>query len=478
MTSTTYELGMIGLGVMGRNLLLNMADHGYSVAGYDNDPAKVSSLKAESAGKPIQGFATLKEFIEILSVPRAIILLVPAGPPVDAVIQELLPHLTSGDLIIDAGNSYFKDTERRMKMLRERGLNYLGVGISGGEYGARTGPSIMPGGSEEAYNRIKPVFEAIAAHVDGNACVAYLGPGSAGHYVKMVHNGIEYGLMQLIAESYHLLKHCLGFSNEKLHETYAQWNRTELGGFLVEITSDIFARKDDLTGKYLVDVILDEARQKGTGLWTSQEAMTLGVPLPTVDLAVVMRQLSDMKKDRLSASLIPGIVQREFKGDRTAFVEQVRNALYIGMLITYAQGMSLLRVASDAYKYHLHLEEVARIWLGGCIIRATVLTKISAAYKSKPDLSNLLLDAGIEKEIFNRQEHLRAVVQAAVSLAVPTPALSVSLAYLDGYRSPWLPANLIQAQRDYFGAHSYERVDAAGVFHTEWREEEATPHGK
>jgi 6-phosphogluconate dehydrogenase len=478
MTPTTYELGMIGLGVMGRNLLLNMADHGYSVAGYDKNQAKVQSLKSESDGLPIRGSATLEEFIGTLKIPRAIVLLVPAGPPVDSVIQELLPYLTPGDLVVDGGNSYFKDTERRMKMLRERGLNYLGVGISGGEYGARTGPSIMPGGSEESYNRIRPIFEAIAAHVDGRPCVAYLGPGSAGHYVKMVHNGIEYGLMQLIAESYHLLKHCLGLSNENLHEIYRQWNTTELRGFLVEITSNIFARKDELTGKYLVDVILDEARQKGTGLWTSQEAMTLGVPLPTVDLAVIMRQLSDMKKDRLSASLIPDIVQREFKGDQTAFLEQVRNALYIGMLITYAQGMSLLRVASDAHKYHLRLEDVARIWLGGCIIRADILKKISAAYKSKPDLVNLLLDAEIAKEILNRQEHLRAVVQAAVGLAIPTPALAVSLAYLDGYRSPWLPANLIQAQRDYFGAHSYERVDAVGVFHTEWREEETIARGK
>jgi 6-phosphogluconate dehydrogenase len=471
MKETRCELGMIGLGVMGRNLLLNMADHGYSVAGYDKDSAKVQSLSREAENHPIRGADTLEKLIAQLREPRMVMLLVPAGPPVDAVISELIPLLKAGDLIIDGGNSYFRDTERRSKELKEKGISYMGVGISGGESGARHGPSIMPGGPKEGYERVRPLFEVIAARVGQKPCVTYLGPGSAGHYVKMVHNGIEYGVMQLIAESYHLMKQAMGLTNDKLHTIYKKWNNTELSGFLIEITADILAQKDDRTGKDLVDVILDEARQKGTGLWTSQEAMTLGVPLPTVDLAVVMRQLSDLKQYRLSASHIVSNGESVFHGDPNTFVEQIRNALYAAMLITYSQGMSLLRVASDKYKYNLRLEDIAQIWQGGCIIRATLLEKIRSAYKAKPDLQSLLLDSGFVKDIIGRQQQLRAVVQAAVGLAIPVPGLSVSLAYMDGYRSSWLPANLIQAQRDYFGAHTYERVDSAGAFHTEWREE-------
>jgi 6-phosphogluconate dehydrogenase len=471
MNQTKYELGMIGLGVMGRNLLLNMADHGYSVAGYDKDSTKMYSLNREAESRPIRGADTLKDLVAQLREPRMVMLLVPAGPPVDAVISELIPLLKAGDLIIDGGNSYFRDTERRSKELKEKGISYLGVGISGGESGARHGPSIMPGGPKEGYERVRPLFEAIAARAGQKPCVTYLGPGSAGHYVKMVHNGIEYGVMQLIAESYHLMKQAIGLTNDRLHTIYNEWNKTELSGFLIEITADILAQKDDRTGKDLVDVILDEARQKGTGLWTSQEAMTLGVPLPTVDLAVVMRQLSDLKQYRLSASHIGSNSEHVFHGDPDTFVEEIRNALYAAMLITYSQGMSLLRVASDKYKYNLKLQDIAQIWQGGCIIRATLLEKIQSAYEAKPDLRNLLLDSGFVKDIIDRQRQLRAVVQAAVSLAIPVPGLSVSLAYMDGYRSSWLPANLIQAQRDYFGAHTYERVDSAGAFHTEWREE-------
>jgi 6-phosphogluconate dehydrogenase len=465
------ELGMIGLGVMGRNLLLNMADHGYSVAGYDKDLAKVYNLNKEAEGRPIGGADTLKDLIAQLREPRVVMLLVPAGPPVDAVISELIPLLKGGDLVIDGGNSYFRDTERRSKELKGRGLSYLGVGISGGEHGARHGPSIMPGGPKEGYERVRPLFEAIAARAGQKPCVTYLGPGSAGHYVKMVHNGIEYGVMQLIAESYHLMKQAMRLTNDRLHTIYKEWNNTELTGFLIEITADILAQKDDRTGKDLVDVILDEARQKGTGLWTSQEAMTLGVPLPTVDLAVVMRQLSDLKQYRVSASRIDDNGEKSFQGDQETFIEQIRNALYAAMLITYSQGMSLLRVASDKYKYNLRLQDIAQIWQGGCIIRATLLEKIQSAYEAKPDLRNLLLDSEFVKDVIGRQQQLRAVVQAAVGLAIPVPGLSVSLAYMDGYRSSWLPANLIQAQRDYFGAHTYERVDSAGAFHTEWREE-------
>jgi len=471
MKSNGFELGMIGLGVMGRNLLLNMADHGYSVAGYDRDPAKVLRLKQEAESRSVLGVDNLKEFVAKLREPRVIMLLVPAGAPVDAVVRDLIPLVKAGDLIIDGGNSYFKDTERRLMQLKDRGIGFLGVGISGGERGARLGPSIMPGGPPEGYERVRPVFEAVAANVSGKPCVTYLGPGSAGHYVKMVHNGIEYGIMQLISETYHLMKQTLGLSNDMLHGIFKQWNTTELGGFLIEITSDIFAQKDDRTGRYLVDVILDEAKQKGTGLWTSQEAMTLGVPLPTVDLAVVMRQLSDLKRYRLGASHLYKSTAKTFQGDTEKLVEQVRNALYASMLITYSQGMSLLRVASDTYHYSLRLQDVARIWQGGCIIRAALLEKIQSAYEAEPDLRNLLLDSRIVKDIVDRQQDLREVVRVAVELAIPVPGLSVSLAYMDGYRSPWLPANLIQAQRDFFGAHSYERVDAAGVFHTEWRED-------
>lgn len=471
MNETNYELGMIGLGVMGRNLLLNMADHGYAVAGYDKDSAKVQNLRKEAEGRTIFAADNLKDLVGRLRQPRVLMLLVPAGSPVDSVLRDLETLLNAGDLIVDGGNSYFRDTERRSSELKKKDLSFMGVGISGGEHGARNGPSIMPGGPKDAYERVRPIFEAIAAKVGQKPCVTYLGPGSAGHYVKMVHNGIEYGVMQLIAESFHLMKQSMGLSNDRLHSIYEEWNRTELRSYLVEITATIFSQKDDRTGKYLVDVILDEAEQKGTGLWTSQEAMTLGVPLPTVDLAVMMRQLSDLKEYRVRASHIQDHVGRAIQGDHETFLEQIRNVLYAAMLITYSQGMSLLRVASDRYLYNLKLEDIARIWQGGCIIRAALLEKIRIAYEAKPDLRSLMLDSAIVKDIIDRQQHLRAVVQVAVGLAIPIPGISVSLSYLDGYRSPWLPANLIQAQRDYFGAHSYERVNAAGVFHTEWREE-------
>lgn len=471
MKEGNYELGMIGLGTMGRNLLLNMADHGYAVAGFDKDPSKVRNLRTEAEHRPVYGAESMGELLARLRTPRVLMLLIPAGPPVDAVITELLPILKPGDLVIDGGNSYFRDTERRSAELKEKKISFMGVGISGGERGARFGPSIMPGGPKEGYERVRRLFESIAARVGESPCVTYLGPGSAGHYVKMVHNGIEYGVMQLIAESYHLMKQAMGLTNDELHSIYKQWNTTELKGFLIEITADILEQKDDRTGKYLVDVILDEAQQKGTGLWTSQEAMTLGVPLPTVDLAVVMRQLSDLKEYRLSASRLSDEAERVFQGDKDTFIEQIRSALYAAMVITYSQGMTLLRVASEAYRYTLRLGDIARIWQGGCIIRASLLEKIQLAYEAQPDLRSLLLDPGLVHEIIDRQQNLRTVVQAAVGLSIPVPCLSVSLAYLDGYRSPWLPANLIQAQRDYFGAHSYERVDAAGVFHTKWRED-------
>ncbi len=464
------EIGMVGLGVMGRNLVLNIADHGHSVAGYDQDLGKVEALQGKAGDREIQGAETMEEFVRLLRTPRAVMMLVPAGPPVDAVIHDLLPCLEEGDLIIDGGNSLFQDTDLRARHLAEKGIQYLGVGISGGESGARHGPSMMAGGPREAYERVRPIFEASAAHIYGDPCVAYLGPGSAGHYVKMVHNGIEYGLMQLIAESYDLMKRGLRLSDDEMHDIYDLWNREELSGYLIEITADIFLKKDEKTGKRLIDVILDEAKQKGTGMWTSQDAMELGVPVPTIDMAVAMRNLSAFEEERSAASRVLRGPELLFEGDLWDSVEKLRHALYAAMIVTYAQGMAQLRVASQQYGYGLDLEAVARIWRGGCIIRAVLLEKIRAAYRTNPDLPNLLLGPDLGQAVELRQEDLRAVVRTAVEWGIPTPGLMVSLAYFDGYRSAWLPANLIQAQRDYFGAHTYERVDAKGVFHIQWEQ--------
>jgi 6-phosphogluconate dehydrogenase len=466
-----YEIGMVGLGVMGRNLLLNMADHGFSVAGYDKDAAKVEALRQESKERDVRGAADIKEFIALLRKPRAIMLLVPAGAPVDSVINDLLAHLQPGDLIIDGGNSYFKDTDVRVRNLAAKGIQFLGVGVSGGEEGARHGPSIMPGGPKEAYERVRPVFEAAAAKVNGDPCVTWLGPGSAGHFVKMVHNGIEYGVMQLIAETYDLMKRGLGLNDDELREVYALWNKDELNGYLVEITSHIFSKPDEKTGQRLIDEILDEAKQKGTGMWTSQSAMELQVPIPTIDLAVAMRDLSVFAKEREQAGAIYQRSKRRFTSDRDTFLTQLGRALYAAMIITYAQGLALLAVASDKYKYHLDFEAVPRIWRGGCIIRAALLEDICAAFRARPELSNLLLDPNLSRKVMEHQEDLRQVVCQAAESGVPAPGLMVSLGYLDAYRSAWLPANLIQAQRDYFGAHTYERVDAKGTFHTEWEKE-------
>jgi 6-phosphogluconate dehydrogenase len=466
-----FEIGMVGLGVMGRNLALNMADHGHSVAGYDQDPSKIEALQDEAGDRRVQGAGDVEEFVELLRTPRAVMILVPAGPPVDSVIHDVLPYLEEGDLIIDGGNSHFPDTDLRAQALAEKGIQYLGVGISGGESGARHGPSMMPGGPRESYERVRPIFEASAAHVNGDPCVTYLGPGSAGHYVKMVHNGIEYGLMQLIAESYDLMKRGFGLSDDELHDIYALWNRQELSGYLMEITASIFARKDEATGGRLIDVILDAAKQKGTGMWSSQDAMELGVPVPTIDIAVAMRNLSAFEEERSAASRVLRGPDRRFQGDLWDSVGELRNALYAAMITTYAQGLAQLRVASQEHEYGLDLEAVARIWRGGCIIRAALLEDIRAAYKASPDLPNLLLDSDLGQAVVSRQEDLRAVVRTAADLAIPTPGLMVSLAYFDGYRSDWLPANLIQAQRDYFGAHTYERIDQKGTFHTQWTEQ-------
>ncbi len=463
-----YEIGMIGLGVMGRNFLLNMAGHGFSVAGYDKDRAQVAALRDETKQGDIRADDDLKAFVAALRRPRAVLLLVPAGPPVDSVIKDLLPHLEKGDLIIDAGNSHFTDTDRRARDLAAQGIQFLGVGVSGGEEGARRGPSIMPGGPKDAYERVRAVFEASAAKVNGEPCVTYLGPGSAGHFVKMVHNGIEYGLMQLLSETYDLMKRGLGMSTDELHATYASWNHGELDGYLTEITSHIFSQKDDKTGQPLIDEIRGVARQLGTGMWTSQSAMDLAVPVPTIDAAVAMRNLSSLEDERKTASAALARPIPAFTGDRPAFLQQLGHALFAGTIIANAQGLATLRAGSEKYGYGLNLSEVARIWRGGCIIRAAILQDIQTAYRNQPALPNLLLDAGLAKKLMAGQEDLRAVVIAAAQLGLPTPGLMSALSYLDGYRSTWLSANLIQAQRDYFGAHTYERTDAPGKFHTEW----------
>jgi len=463
-----YEIGMVGLGVMGRNLLLNMADHGFSVAGYDKDPSKVEALRKEAEKRDIHCTVSLQEFISGLGLPRAIILLVPAGAPVDSVINELSPHLQKDDLIIDSGNSYFKDTNLRTIRLKEKGILFMGMGISGGEEGARHGASIMPGGLKEAYERVKPILEAVAAIVNGDPCVTYLGPLSAGHFVKMVHNGIEYGVMQLISETYALMKLVLSFSEDQLQNVYSEWNKGELNGFLMEITGKIFGKVDDKTGKRLIDEILDVARQKGTGMWTSQSAMELQVPVPTIDMAVAMRDLSVFAEQRETACKIYLDPKTSFSGDKIKFLIQLRKALYVSMLTTYAQGFALLLAASDKYGYHLDPEAIARIWRGGCIIRAALLEDIQAAFHAKHDLLNLLLDPYLSKEIRENQEDFRQIVCLASTMGIPIPGIMASLGYLDAYRSAWLPANLIQAQRDYFGAHTYERVDAKGTYHTEW----------
>jgi 6-phosphogluconate dehydrogenase len=469
-TQQRYEIGMVGLGVMGRNLLLNMADHGFSVAGYDKDPAKVEALRQEASQRDARGAADIKEFIGLLRQPRAVMMLVPAGAPVDAVIKDLLPHLDKGDLIIDAGNSYFKDTDVRARTLTEKGIQFLGVGVSGGEEGARRGPSIMPGGPKEAYERVRPILEAAAAKVNGAPCVTWLGPGSAGHFVKMVHNGIEYGVMQLLAETYDLMKRGWGMNDDEVQEVYASWNKGELNGYLVEITSHIFSKQDEKTGKRLIDEILNVAKQTGTGMWTSQSAMELQLPIPTIDLAVAMRDLSVFTKEREQASALYQRSLQGLTGDRAQFLTQLGRALFAGMVVIYAQGMALLAVASAKYKYDLDLEAVARIWRGGCIIRAALLEDICAAFHARRDLPNLLLDLNLSRKVMEHQEDLRQVVNQAVASGVPAPALMVSLSYLDAYRSAWQPANLIQAQRDYFGSHTYERIDAKGSFHTEWEQ--------
>ncbi len=464
------DFGLIGLAVMGQNLVLNVERNGFSVAVYNRTAARTEEFMAGAAqGKNIRPGYFLEGFVGSLKRPRKIMIMVKAGAPVDGVIEQLKPLLDPGDLLIDGGNSFFGDTERRAEDLEAAGILYLGSGVSGGEYGALWGPSIMPGGQRDAWKMLQPVLTAISAKVDGEPCVAYIGPRGAGHYVKMVHNGIEYGDMQLIAESYDILHRAAGLSAAELHEVFAEWNRGELGSYLVEITADILAKLDEQTGQPLVDVILDEAKQKGTGKWTSQSALDLGAPTPTINAAVESRIISAYKDERVAASKVLSGPEIRYDGDRQPLIADVRAALYAAKICSYAQGFALLRAASEEYDYGLDLGEIARIWRGGCIIRAEFLNDIRAAFQKDPELPNLLLAPYFKEAVEMRQGALRRVIQTAVRLGIPCLAFSASLAYYDAYRTARLPANLTQAQRDYFGAHTYRRLDKEGSFHTEWQ---------
>lgn len=521
------QFGMVGLGTMGRNFLLNVAEHGFSCVGYDLDTEKRDLLHKEGAGMSIDSADNVADFVAKLATPRKIMMLVPAGKIVDSVINDLLPHLEKGDIVIDGGNSHFTDTETREKFLTEKGIEFMGIGVSGGEEGARHGASIMPGGSRESYAHVAPILEAASAKVNGEACVAYMGKGSAGHFVKMVHNGIEYGLMQILAETYDFMFRVLKMNYKEMSDTFKHWNGTELNSFLVEITAEVLRKRDDETGKPLVEIILDKAAQKGTGKWTSQAAMDFGVPIPTIDSAVSMRQISAQKEVRVlvaekygctmpfvNAELPEGgetvasrlatspkavraeaevetVVSEQHKADigkvsakkvenpsdeqrntdiresndYPKLIEELKNALLSSFIITYAQGMSLLQTVSTEKDYGLNLSDIAKIWRGGCIIRSALLEKMREAFDKDPKLPNLILDDAFTDLLNENRENWRSVNEKMLESRTPSLCLSSALAYFDAFRSERLPANLIQAQRDFFGAHTYQRIDKEGSFH-------------
>ncbi|MFD2656417.1 MULTISPECIES: NADP-dependent phosphogluconate dehydrogenase [Gracilibacillus] len=469
------QFGVIGLAVMGKNLALNVESRGYSVAVFNRTYQKTEEfLNNEAKGKNFVGAETIEEFVESLEKPRKIMLMVKAGPATDATIASLKPLLDEGDILIDGGNTFFKDTMRRNAELDESGIHFIGTGVSGGEEGALKGPSIMPGGQKEAYDKVAPIFEAISAKVNGDPCVTYIGPNGAGHYVKMVHNGIEYGDMQLICEAYFIMKHVLGLSAEELHEVFGEWNKGELDSYLIEITTDIFKKKDKETGKPMVDVILDTAGQKGTGKWTSQSSLDLGVPLPVITESVFARFISAMKEERVAASKVlqgPSAGDKPYEGDKDELIEAIRKALYMSKIVSYAQGFAQMRAASEENDWNLRYGDISMIFRGGCIIRAQFLQKIKEAYDRDPGLANLLLDPYFKEIVESYQTSLRKVLSIAMERGIPVPGFASALAYYDSYRTETLPANLLQAQRDYFGAHTYQRNDKEGVFHTEWLED-------
>src|SRR5437764_1204656 len=480
MNTNQCDIGLIGLAVMGENLALNLESKGFSVAVFNRTTEVTEKFAAGRAqGKNIQPTRTLEEFVAALKKPRVAMMMVKAGAPVDAVIGQLALLLEKGDVIIDGGNSLFTDTQRRGEELEGTGIHFVGMGVSGGEEGALKGPSLMPGGSRESWEIIAPLFRKIAAQVDGEPCCRYMGPDGAGHYVKMVHNGIEYGDIQLICEAYAILKDALEMQAPELAEVFAEWNKGELDSYLIEITSQIFRKIDPDTGKPLVDMILDKAGQKGTGIWTLQSAIRQSVVISTINAAVEARVVSSRKEERAASSkILPQPKARRFKGDRTRLVDAVRSALYASKIVSYAQGMELLRAASTEYKWDLNLSDIATIWRGGCIIRAKFLNRIVEAYQRDPALHNLLLDRYFTRILRKTQPNWRVPVSTAVKHGVAVPAFSASLAYFDSYRQARLPANLLQAQRDFFGAHTYERIDKPGVFHTEWIESDQKPSEK
>ena len=469
-----FDFGMIGIGVMGSNLLLNMADHGYAVIGFDLKQERADKLEAAArSGTQVKGTTVLADMVAALKTPRKIMILVPAGKPVDDVIENLLPHLEKNDILIDGGNSYYKDTLKRITYLQDKGIHFFGMGVSGGEMGARLGPSMMPGGDKDAYQYLKPILEAIAAKAEGIPCVAYMGLNAAGHYVKMVHNGIEYALMQMISEVYDLLHRAGTYSNESLHRLFKQWNEGQLHSYLIEITAEVFKTADSETpeqGDFLVDKILDKAGSKGTGKWTSQEAMDLPVSIPTIDMAVAMRDLSVYKDQRVKAAKLYKRTPKTVAITDDLLVD-LENALGFCFAIAYAQGLSMLARASDELKMNIPLPDVIRVWKAGCIIRSALLGNFTDAYKANPRHPNLLLDPQIAAVLKNREDSVRRVLGLGIDARVPLNGMMSALGYYDAFLSDRMPVNLIQAQRDYFGAHTYQRVDKEGVFHTQWTEE-------
>ncbi|MBZ5582477.1 MAG: NADP-dependent phosphogluconate dehydrogenase [Acidobacteriia bacterium] len=465
---TQYKIGIVGLGVMGQNLALNMVSKGFSTAGFDLDTGKNQAAAAKFAGKEAATADSLAGLVASLEPPRRILVMVPAGSPVDSVIHDLKPHLQKDDIVIDGGNSFFQDTDRRGKDLESAGVRFIGMGVSGGEEGALHGPALMPGGQEEAYRHVEPILDAIAAKVNGEPCCGYIGKGGAGHYVKMVHNGIEYAIMQLICEAYDLMKTGLGMTAGEMQKVFVQWNQTDMNSYLLEITTAVLGKTDPETGKPIVELILDRAGQKGTGKWTSQNALDLGVAIPTINAALEGRILSAVKNERVAASKILKGPGRDFHGDREALLENLRDALKLATFTAYAQGFSLMREASKEYGYGLHFDEIAKIWRGGCIIRARILDKMRGAFARQADLVNLMTAQEFAPMVNDLNGRLRSIAAVALGLGVPALGICASLGYIDSYRSERMPQNLLQAQRDYFGAHTYERVDKPGKFHTEW----------
>jgi len=467
---TQYDFGMVGLGTMGCNLLLNMADNHFAVIGFDINREKAEQFEASAnPDTVVKGVYELASMVQQLKRPRKIMMLVPAGKAVDDVIEHLIPLLEKDDIIVDGGNSHFTDTLVRIKFMEEKGIHFMGIGISGGEMGARTGPSIMPGGDESAWKQVKPILEAVAAKIDGQPCVAYMGKGAAGHYVKMVHNGIEYAIMQLISEVYDFLKRGAGLNNDELHEVFKKWNEGEMQSFLLEITADIFTHKDADTGRSMVDIILDKAGAKGTGKWTSQNSMDLGVPIPTIDAAVTTREISVYKDERISASELYKSNTKPVNLDKEKLIQQLHDALYFATVVCYAQGFALLHTASSELEMDVPLADVVKIWRGGCIIRSALLNDFYKVYKKNTQQPNMLLDKRIARLIKNKERKLRTIIRQATASKIPIAGLSSALAYFDAYCSSQLPTNLIQAQRDFFGAHMYQRIDKPGMFHNEWQ---------